>query len=247
MPLPSSLLRASNSVLKGIRLNEGYLKAMAETSMPNNIRRELLTAYVAAKEAVIKKGFIAEIDWQDRVAFEETDETAFLRESAWVVLSSGMREIVIRKKFPQVSSAFFEWESARQIAKRSKFCQRRALLHFSHEPKIRAITSIAEYVFQEGFNNVRDGILKDGIEYLARFPYIGPATKYHLAKNIGLPAVKPDRHLLRVTQKVGYESPLSMCSDISRMVGDKISVVDLVIWRYATLHDDYLRIFPSRK
>lgn len=224
-----------------------YVKTMPNTSVTNNIRRELLAAYVVAKDAVIKKGFVAEIEWQDSIAFDEIDETTFLRESAWVVLSSGMREAVIRKKFPQVSSAFFEWESAKQIAKRSQLCQRRALLHFSHEPKIKAITSIAEYVFQQGFKSVRDRILREGIEYLVQFPYIGPATKYHLAKNIGIQAVKPDRHLLRVTQKVGYESPLSMCSDISRMVGDKISVVDLVIWRYATLHKDYLGIFPHVK
>jgi hypothetical protein len=28
------------------------------------------------------------------------------------------------------------------------------------------------------------------------------------------------------------------------MVGDKITVVDLVLWRYATLQEDYLRLFP---
>lgn len=208
-------------------------------------QHSLVQAYLIAKQAVIRQGFAAEIDWQDGVVFDALNETTFLRESAWVVLSSGMREAVVRKKFPQVSLAFFDWKSAKEIVKRSEVCQRKALLCFGHEPKIRAITKIAEVVWRQGFSKVRKDILADGVEYLAQFPYIGPATKYHLAKNIGLPAVKPDRHLLRVAHKVGYDSPYSMCSEISSIVGDKISVVDLVIWRYATLHTDYLRIFPQ--
>jgi hypothetical protein len=206
-------------------------------------RGRLVEWYLVAKQSVVDRGFGAEIEWQDSLVVDELNEQTFLRESAWVVLSSGMRESVVRKKFPEISAAFFEWRSAKDIVERSRSCQRKALRCFGHEAKIKAISKIAESVFSQGFDAVRTSILIHGTEYLAEFPYIGPATKYHLAKNIGLQAVKPDRHLLRIADKAGYNSPYSLCADISNVVGDKLSVVDLVIWRYAVLNEDYLLAF----
>jgi endonuclease III len=198
---------------------------------------------MTAKKVVIDKGYAAEIDWQDSIAFEHITETDFLRESAWVILSSGMREAVIRKKFPRISSAFFEWKSAQDIVRLNYECQEAALRSFNHVKKIEAVIQIARHTHEEGFDSVRNSIKCEGLDYLTQFPYIGPATKYHLAKNIGLPVAKPDRHLLRVAQRVGYDSPHSMCADIAEFVGDKLSVVDLVVWRYATLHKNYLDLF----
>jgi hypothetical protein len=56
----------------------------------------LAVLYLTAKERVIEAGFADEIDWQEEVSLEDLDESTFLRESAWVVLSSGFRETVLR-------------------------------------------------------------------------------------------------------------------------------------------------------
>jgi hypothetical protein len=37
-----------------------------------------------------------------------------------------------------------------------------------------------------------------------------------------------------------------MCADIADAIGEKLSVVDLVMWRYATLQKNYLELFPIR-
>ena len=68
---------------------------------------------------------------------------------------------------------------------------------------------------------------------------VGASTAFHLAKNLGVPVVKPDRHLLRVSNAAGFESPHDLCAVIADIVGDSVSVVDLVIWRYATLKPSY--------
>jgi hypothetical protein len=47
--------------------------------------------------------------------------------------------------------------------------------------------------------------------------------------------VKPDRHLSRICSLWGYATPLQMCETIAAVVGDKVSVIDTVMWRYATL------------
>jgi len=206
---------------------------------------ELASAYMQAKRHVIDSGYAHEIDWQDAVVFDSITEQDFLREAAWVVLSCGMRESVIRSKFPSISLAFLEWESAEQIVTHKRACYKAALHYFNHHKKIEAILHIAEHVLESKFPVVQNFVRQDGIGYLMQLPYMGPATSRHFAKNIGLSMAKPDRHLMRIAIKTGYQSPQSMCSDIAALVGDKVAVVDLVLWRYATLHKNYLNLFLS--
>src|SRR5204862_28581 len=47
-----------------------------------------------------------------------------------------------------------------------------------------------------------------GPTWLTRCPYIGPVTCWHLAKNVGMDVVKPDRHLVRMAQASGARDPI---------------------------------------
>jgi len=206
-------------------------------------RIKIVDLYLKAKEAIIKEGFAEEVDWQNDIQFSQINESYFLKEAAWVVLSSGMKESVIRKKFPSVSTAFYYWRSSKRIVKNRKKCRMRALMVFRHEQKINAIINIAKKISTYGFDSLKICIRNEGIKFIQTMPYMGPATSYHLAKNIGLDVVKPDRHLLRIAAVTGYADPQHLCEDISISVGDRISVVDLVIWRYATLNPNYIEYF----
>jgi hypothetical protein len=192
---------------------------------------------------VIEHGFASEIDWQDSLSIEDITETDFLREGAWVILSSGMRESVIRSKFPAFSEAFYHWDSAMLILSNRARCRKNALSVFRHTRKIEAVISMAEQVGQSGFEFVLNRLRDDDVAYLQTFSYLGPATSYHLAKNIGLDVVKPDRHLVRVTKASGFKTPSDLCQTIADAVGEKLAVVDLVIWRFATLKRDYVSHF----
>lgn len=103
---------------------------------------DLLASYYLAKLAVIEAGFEHEISWQERRRLDEVDETLFLREAAWVVLSSEMRESVIRRIFPAIESAFGHWRSAAWIVEHGSECKTRAKQAFRHEG-IRGRTSRA--------------------------------------------------------------------------------------------------------
>jgi hypothetical protein len=154
-----------------------------------------------------------------------------------------MRESVIRKKFPTISRAFYQWRNSDTIIRNCEKCKIRALLVFRHEQKIDAIINIAKRISICGFRSVKNRIQNEGIKFIQTMPYMGPATSYHLAKNIGLDVIKPDRHLLRITTATGYDNPHHLCEDISLSVGDRISVVDLVMWRFATLNPNYIKFF----
>ncbi len=203
----------------------------------------LASAYVKAKLRVLASGFGPEIIWQKNLRIETLTEPDFLRECAWVILSSGMRESVVRGRFPRISEAFLGWVSAHQIVSQRDHCVRLALLCFRHKPKMEAIAQCAGIIHEKGFAAVRHEIDRDPIAALRQFPYLGPATSFHMAKNIGLSVVKPDRHMCRLATLSGYECASELCCTIAEYVGDPVSVVDIVLWRFATLHDDYLTLF----
>lgn len=203
----------------------------------------LASTYLDLKKSVIIAGYSHEIDWQSGLNFESTTETDFLREAAWVVLSSGFRESIVRKHFKGISKAFLDWRSAEQINKNRKQCRKKAISVFGNRRKIEAITEIVRKVANDGMECIKSNIRSHDVEYLQEFPFIGPITSYHLAKNLGLHVVKPDRHLVRMAYMTGHDSPLEMCSKVARVVGDSLAVVDLVFWRYATLDKNYETVF----
>lgn len=211
---------------------------MIEINSVDNLEK-LAHAYFFAKQIVLKNGYEEEIDWQDNVSFSSITSKVFLKESAWVILAAGLNDNVVSKKFNELSDVFFSWDPT-QIVNNME-CEKKALLLFNNKLKIRAIISVANIIVDVGINEIKNNIVTKGVDYLEEFPFIGPVTKYHLAKNIGLLYSKPDRHLVRISDLLGYNSPRILCEAISKLTSEKISVVDLVIWRYATIQKGYLR------
>lgn len=207
---------------------------------------KLLRNYNFAKEHVINCGFADEIKWQEKIEFKCINETDFLRESAWVILCSGMRENIVRKHFNNISLCFFEWESADKILWMKKHCIENARKYFNNLQKMTAIVSAAEKIVDYGFEKLKDMLAESPIETLQAFPFIGPVTSYHLAKNLGLPFAKSDRHLARLSNSLGFSDVQILCENISYISGDAIPVVDIVLWRFATLRDDYINVFNNK-
>lgn len=208
---------------------------------------DLLASYYLAKLAVVEAGFENEIAWQERRCLRDVDERLFLREAAWVVLSSGMRESVIRRLFPAVGAAFGHWHSAAWIVEHHRECRAKAKEAFHHAQKVDALVEISRTVASCGVVSLLSDLRERGPDSLRTLPYMGPATSRHLAKNLGIDTAKPDRHLVRVAEATGYASPATLCEHLARMVGDAVAVVDVVIWRFATISADYVNFFRQRR
>ena len=206
----------------------------------------LVDRYVDAKEVIINEGFESELDWQRELDFTNSRESDFLREAAWVILSSGMRESTIRMKFPEITSAFLGFNNATDIIANVNKCRADAMESFGHIGKIDAIISMAFRIVIDGFETIKNLTSHYGVKYLQSFDFIGPTTSYHLAKNLGLNVSKPDRHLCRVAKVSGFDSVAELCEKISKITGDSVPVVDLVIWRFATIRSDYLLWFSMK-
>jgi hypothetical protein len=196
----------------------------------------LAHSYLDAKQLVISAGYAHEIDWQEDVSFDDLTEARFLHEFTWVVFSSGFRESVLRGKYAALVKAFCGLTGAADVVRNRRDCRRSALRVFGHHGKVTAVLSVCNLIGSEGFDSFRHQIEMGGVEFIDRLPFMGPATSYHLAKNIGLDVVKPDRHLVRIASASGFECPKDFCESINAVVGDALSVIDIVIWRYATLY-----------
>lgn len=142
---------------------------------------------------------------------------AFAAEAIWVILCSGMKAQIARKIQEKVTDAILDNRPVSSV--------------FGHKGKAAAIDNIwknRDRLFDEYEQ------AEDKLTYLQGLPWIGPITKYHLAKNLGMDVAKPDRHLVRIAESYGIDT-FQLCRKLSEETGFKIATVDYVIWRAANL------------
>ncbi len=172
--------------------------------------------YMDLKAKVIKAGYAEEVDWSDSIK-PCASASKFLDEYIWVVINAGMKEQVARVIFRRLEEAMQE-----KIP---------LLEAFAHKGKVAAIEKMLK-CYRLKFFEYQNA--KHKLEYLESLPWIGKITKYHLAKNLGMDFVKPDRHLVRIAK--GYQTTcVEMCRKLAEQTGDKLVTVDTVIWRAANL------------
>lgn len=173
-----------------------------------------------------------EVLWQRSRSIDALTESDFLRESAWVVLCSGFKESIVNKWFSYISLCFCDWESASQIIDSERECIESAHKAIRHRQKLSSIVEIARRIHEQGFPTFKASLFPDPVESLQSLPFIGPITSQHLAKNIGVPIAKSDRHLWRLAKVLGFHDADELCSDIGNGCGEATAVVDVILWRY---------------
>lgn len=203
----------------------------------------LVHNYLNAKEHVIGAGYEEDITWAEDLDLDKLTESTWLQEAAWVIFNSGFRASTVRGKWSALRRAFFDFPSASVLVEYHLLCRRQALRVFGHQGKVDAVLEVARITDAEGWPAIREALREQGPKYLHRFPFIGPITCYHLARDLGLDCVKPDRHLVRIAEAAGYDTPLAMCEVVASVVGDRLGVIDMVLWRFATLQAGYEEVF----
>ena len=172
--------------------------------------------YSRIRQVVLDAGYVDEVDWAQNVRAPESPR-AFAREYVWVVLNSGLRN--------QVAQGI--WAKLRPVLETGG----RASEVYGHEQKAAAIDDVWDRQ-GELFNAFCS--VEDKLAFCESLPWIGPITKFHLAKNLGDDVAKPDRHLERVADVSG-EGVQELCQRLADASGNRIGVVDLVIWRACNL------------
>lgn len=172
--------------------------------------------YTSLRAQIIEQGYEHEIHWAQTVMAPATPEDLFY-EYGWVVVNSGMKNQVAKTIWGRIMKSLREGGGVESA--------------FGHPGKSVAI--------QRAWNDRSDRFVQfqmadDVLAWCESLPWIGPITKYHLAKNLGVNCAKPDRHLERIAKESG-ETVAELCFRLSKASGERVATVDYVVWRAANL------------
>ena len=175
-------------------------------------------------------GFQREIDWcENRPSLNQMLDNDVLREYAWVVFNSGMRNSVIEAKWHDLCEAF-RWFNLKLLLDAPDAVLRDALTVFGHYKKVDAVIQFAKKLWKDDLA-FRDRVNENPLKTLTELPYIGDITKYHLARNLGFDFIKPDRHLQRLADEYGM-NPFELCNLIHNETGRRLGTIDVILWRF---------------
>lgn len=148
-------------------------------------KKRLITFYNFAKQICIDNGYGHEIQYVENRHFGDIGTEEFFREYAFVVLSSGISnkaaESMYKKLFNDYKISAVKHPGKRKALERAD----REYLHWF-----------------ELLQKCKDD--NERIRFIQTLPYMGPATSYHLARNLGIDCAKPDRHLVKIAEHFGY-------------------------------------------
>lgn len=180
------------------------------TMLTADLYREIRARLAAA-------GHVGDWEWSQNLK-PPTGPEALACEYTWVVLNSGMKNTVAHKimdrVWPLVSSGMAIGNA------------------FGHRGKAEAIES----TWRQRTERYQSFFVANALGAAAvlvwceSLPWIGPITKYHLAKNLGVDVAKPDRWLVRLAE-AERTTVDDLCTRLARETGDRVATVDVVLWR----------------
>jgi len=197
--------------------------------------KKLISLYNDALKRVVARGWDDEVQYFRQLTFEKVDGRFFFREYVFCVYVAGWSWSNVDLRWNRLEKCFRKWDY-KQVSSNSAQVRDEALTIINHEKKTDAILQCATKLSSWGWARFRDWL--QGYSLLVpprQLGYIGPAVRYHLARNIGADVAKPDRYMLNLAAKNGYPPTdpgvQQFAKRISVLTGERVGVVDYVLWR----------------
>jgi hypothetical protein len=173
-----------------------------------------------------------EIEWIRSITedtFNNIDSQSFLEQYCWVVYVSGFQVNIIEAIFGELKEDFKDFN----LDELKNMTDIRTVRKVFNSPrKAECFLKGSHMIANEGFDKFKKHVKEGGVDELEKLPGIGPITKYHLARNIGLiDTEKSDIWMKRAAEMCATNT--SKLVDF--LVGEyklKRRVVDAIIWRY---------------
>lgn len=192
------------------------------------MNEQIMPFYHKARDFIIKAGYLWEIEAVENRYFKGMDTINFLDAYIFCVFNVGMKNQIAQKMYDK----FYD-----------SGCDINTIGHPNKKKAIGEALDKSGRWFAGLLNCNTD---MERVEYLDTLPMIGEITKFHLARNLGMDVAKPDRHLVRLMEKFEFKDVQEMCTYISRRTGDRVGVVDVVLWRNANLNGSKRRRLNQR-
>jgi hypothetical protein len=162
--------------------------------------------------------------------FSKMKSSQFLSLYIWVVYAAGFKTSIIDQIHPRLCSAFKDLKLASLAKTRSI---KPVLKIFNNRRKAECVLAGAKAISLEGFRIFKKRIKEKGQDALTLLPGIGPITKDHLARNIGLASVaKNDVWISRLVDLFEFPSHEKLSQHLGDKYRESPGVVDVVLWRF---------------
>ncbi len=196
------------------------------------MRQDIAIRMFETAKSYCRENYPDELAWAKSISpetFRNLRSKRFLSEYCWVVYASGFKVATVESIFPDLRTAFKNFELAYLARMRSL---KPVLDVFNNKRKANSFLEGSKLIAREGFSAFKKRLKEKGVDVLEQLPGIGPITKYHLAKNIGLvDEAKPDIWLVRAADAC-LSTVEELVAFLSVKYGLSRHTVDVILWRY---------------
>lgn len=151
----------------------------------------------------------------------------FLSEYCFVIYASVFKFSTVKSKFPAISVAFKNFDPVKLARMRSIAP---VLKVFGNKRKAESFLRGAKVVIAEGFSPFKRRLRRQGVSVLQELPGLGPITKDHLAKNIGLADVAKADVWLERAAALCQGTVAELIDGLAERFGESKHVIDVAIW-----------------
>lgn len=165
--------------------------------------------------------------------FDALGQCSFIESYCWVVYAAGFKNAVLEIHFEALSKAFQNFDLEAIVAMGQINVGE---LPIRNSVRAHAFVNGCRIIAGEGYENFKNRLSNQGMDMLEQLPGIGPITKHHLAKRIGLiDTAKPDVWLARCARACSAtldEFVDFLCAEFNLPMRE----VDYYLWKYCADH-----------
>lgn len=192
----------------------------------------------------------ADVQRAERLDSSQVTASDFLREYAWAVLGARRRYEVLARRWPAIEEAFCYWDVGR-VVEESASVRAVALRALNSPRKVDGVLEVARWLDKGSWTTIRAEFLRlvttdlqgnalvtgDLLKWLDQLPWVGRTLAAYIAKNLGVGGIKDDVWMLRLAGWLDYSANTAgvcrMASDMQIHSGQKINIIDTVLWNWA--------------
>ena len=210
--------------------------------------RQLLS--LAWEHAMGCKRISSDVERARILDFNQITGEDFVRECAWAIYGAFFSYTTLDQKWCGLQKAYLHWDIPKMNAQHDLIIENASQI-INRKDKAKAILTICGLVEQQGWADVKSRLEErlaydqhgnpvetpELTKYLDELPFVGPVLASYIAKNMGVGAIKPDIFMTRLAKHLGYGCDKSgvdtMAGVFQKICGEKINVIDTVLWNWA--------------
>jgi len=229
-----------------------------------NLKKIFELMFKKLKSISINGNFINEINKRRKKFFDKNKpDSFFYKHLVSTIHVSGYRVSILRDRWGDIKKAFSDYdvnkvsrynnEDFKRMMKNPRLIRNKRKLKACIE-NAKLMKEISEKYgsFGKYLDKNKSNLKKLKEELLSSFHYLGNVLVLEYLKEIGIDAIKPDVHVVRVMHRLGLINSVRMSSGninkvlavgnrMAQLTGEKLSVIDAIFWMYGGSGDNHVK------